>query len=112
MVEKTIELDWRSLVLFCMLFFGFVGWRNGWQKGLATLVSLFFAWGVAQESLTFLLRALEFILEVDLGDKATGLFQILLYTATAIMVIVTFNSRIIPGRVFDTRDKASGFSTG
>ncbi len=112
MVERTIELDWNSVVLLAMLLFSMIGLRHGWQRGLVTLVSFFFAWGVALKTVDFLIAAIGFVLGIELSDDLRGLFQIGLYVASVIMVVVTFNSKIIPTRVVDRRDRLSGITTG
>jgi hypothetical protein len=112
MIERHIQLDWNSVVLAAMFLFALGGLRNGWQRGLVTLVSLFFAWGLAIKTLDFLIAAIRFAVNVDFSGELRGFFQIALYVAAAVMVIVTFNSRIIPTRVVDRRDRLSGLSTG
>ncbi len=112
MSERIIELDWNSVVLAAMLLFLLIGLKNGWQRGLVTLVSLFFAWGVALKTVNFLIRATEFVLQVRIDEGASALFQILLYLASALMVIVTFNSTVIQARVANRRDQIAGISTG
>lgn len=108
----TLNLDWTHVTLGAMLLFALVGLKNGWQRGLVTLVSLFFAWGLASRTSAFLIRALEFVAETTISEEMRGFFQIALYVAAAIMVIVTFNSRVIPTGARDRREAISGLSTG
>jgi hypothetical protein len=112
MNERIITLDWTELAIGAMLLFGIIGLRNGWQRGLVTLVSLFFAWGVAIRATDFLIRAIKFLLDLDFSGDQRGFFQIMLYIASVVMVVVTFNSRVINSVPRDRRDRLSGVSTG
>jgi hypothetical protein len=114
MTARTIHigLDWSHVVVLSMLVFALLGLRNGWQRGLVTLVSLFFAWGVAIKTVDFLIAVINFAVNIDFSGELRGFFQLLLYVATAIMVVVTFNSRVIPTVPLDRRDQLSGMSTG
>jgi hypothetical protein len=112
MTERIITLDWTEVAIVSMLIFGIIGLRNGWQRGLVTLVSLFFAWGVAIRATDFLIRAIDFLLGVDFSGDQRGFFQIMLYVASVVMVVVTFNSRIIGATPRDRRERLSGVSTG
>ncbi len=112
MNERLITLDWTDIAVAAMLIFGLIGFRNGWQRGLVTLVSLFFAWGLSLKATDFLIRAIDFLLGLDFSGEMRGFFQISLYIASVIMVVVTFNSRIINTTPRDNRDRLSGVSTG
>lgn len=111
MNERLINLDWTHVTLVFMLIFAVVGLRNGWQRGLVTLVSLFFAWGVAIKTTDFLIAAIDFTTQIDFSGEMRGFFQLMLYVLSVIMVVVTFNSRVIPSST-DSRDRLSGLSTG
>ncbi len=112
MNERIITLDWTEVAIGAMLLFGLIGLRNGWQRGLVTLVSLFFAWGVAIRATDFLIRAIKFLFDLDFSGDQRGFFQIMLYIASVIMVVVTFNSRVINSVPRDRRERLSGVSTG
>jgi hypothetical protein len=75
-------------------------------------VSLFFAWGIAIKATDFLIRALDFLLGLDFSGEQRGFFQIMLYVASVVMVVVTFNSRVIQAFPRDRRERLSGVSTG
>jgi hypothetical protein len=108
----AIGLDWNNVVVISMLVFAIIGARNGWQRGLVTLVSLFFAWGIAIKTVDFLIAAIKFAAGTDFTGELRGFFQIALYIASVVMVVVTFNSRVIPTHLADRRDRISGISTG
>ncbi|HEX8681852.1 MAG TPA: hypothetical protein VF707_06025 [Ardenticatenaceae bacterium] len=108
----TVALNWHNVVLLSMLVFAVIGARNGWQRGLVTLVSLFFAWGIAIKTVDFLIAAIKFAASMDFTGELRGFFQILLYMASVVMVVVTFNSKVIPTYLADRRDRISGISTG
>jgi hypothetical protein len=113
MNERIILLDWNTIVLVSMLFFVLTGARKGWQRALVTLVALFFAWGVSIKTVDFLLRAFEFMFGIAIGESGQGLFQVLLYLSTAVMVFVTFNiGNVIPVSMLSRRDRLSGMSVG
>ncbi len=114
MNERIIDLkpDWTAVVLLFMLIFALIGSRNGWQRALVTLVSISFAWLVALKTTDFLIRAINFVTEVTITAPQRGFFQLLLYVASVIMVVVTFNSRVIPVGHIDRRDKLSGVASG
>ena len=112
MNERIITLDWSSLTVLFMLLFAFVGWRNGWQRGLATLVAMAFAWLVSIRTVDFLIAAIDFATGADFSGELRGFFQIALYIASVIMVVVTFNSKVIPAAATDRRDRLAGISTG
>lgn len=112
MNERIITLDWTEVAIGAMVLFGIIGLRNGWQRGLVTLVSLFFAWGVAIRATDFLIRAIKFLFDLDFSGDQRGFFQIMLYIASVIMVVVTFNSRVINAVPKDRRERLSGVSTG
>lgn len=112
MNERIITLDWTEVAIGAMVLFGIIGLRNGWQRGLVTLVSLFFAWGVAIRATDFLIRAIKFLFDLDFSGDQRGFFQIMLYIASVIMVVVTFNSRVINAAPKDNRERLSGVSTG
>lgn len=112
MSERVITFDWTEVAIASMVLFGIIGLRNGWQRGLVTLVSLFFAWGVAIRATDFLIRAIRFLFDLDFSGDQRGFFQIMLYVASVIMVVVTFNSRVISATPRDRRERLSGVSTG
>ncbi|MDQ4078520.1 MAG: hypothetical protein M3220_20045 [Chloroflexota bacterium] len=110
MAENVVEVDWYTIVLLSMLFFAFPGWRKGWQRALVTLVSLFFAWGVALQITNLIVKAMAFVVEIDTLEETTALVRILLYVASTLMVVVTFNSRMIPIPAIARRDRFAGIS--
>lgn len=112
MTERIINLDWTHVTVLFMLIFAYVGLKNGWQRGLVTLVSLFFAWGLALKTTDFLIAAIDFATDISFAGEMRGFFQIALYVAAVVMVVVTFNSKIVGGRPTDRRELLSGVSTG
>lgn len=113
MSERLVTLDWNTVVIFSMLYFVIIGAVKGWQRALVTLVSLFFAWGLSIKTVDFLIRAIQFMFDIQMGETAQGLFQVLLYLAAVAMVLVTFNlGNVIPVKLLGPRDRLSGMSVG
>jgi hypothetical protein len=108
---EPIILNWIHLTVVAMLFFAYKGWRNGWQRALIMLASLFFAWAIVTESTTsYLCRIIYAVTYIDLSAKV-GLFQIFIYLSTVLMVIITFN-KLVQLKAENYREKLTGFLTG
>lgn len=105
-----LDFDWTHIMLFSILFFLYKGWKNGWQKGLVTLISLFLAWGIALRTTDFLMESLDSLLGLNFSSDMEGFFGIVLYLASAVMVSMTANS-VIGGKV-QTPERIFGAITG
>ena len=106
----TVHFDWTHIMLLSILFFTFKGWKNGWQKGLVTLIALFLAWGIAQRTTDFLMLQFDEQLGLRFSDEMTGFFALVLYLASAVMVSMTAN-RVISGKV-EVPERILGGITG
>jgi hypothetical protein len=96
-----------------MLYFAYHGYHNGWQRGLVTLVSLFFAWYVALITTKPLILGMNSLTGLDYSGNTYQLFQLFIYLATVVMVVKLFNdTRTVNTKAKDKRDKLSGISMG
>ena len=105
-----LDLDWTHFMFLSVLFFFIKGLMNGWQKGLVTLISLFLAWGIAQRTTETLIALLDSLLGLNFSSEMEGLFGIMLYVASAVMVSMTAN-RVIGGKV-ERPERIFGAITG
>lgn len=113
MTETIINFDWSYLTLLFMLYFGYKGWQNGWQRALVTLVSLFFAWYLALRATDTLIEGMNFLTGLDYGGYMYDLFQIILYLAAVGMVVKLFNeTSVVSGEAKNNRQKLTGISIG
>ena len=108
--DGRLHFDWTHVMLFSILFFLVKGWKNGWQKGLVTLISLFLAWGIALRTIGSLMALFDSLLGLKFGDDMQGFFAIILYLASAVMVSMTAN-KVIGGKV-ETPERLFGAMTG
>ena len=106
----TLNFDWTHVTLLSILFFGYQGWKNGWQRGLITLVSLFLAWGIALRTSDFLITTIDELMGLNFSAQMDGFFTIVLYVASVVMVVVTAN-KVISAKV-EKPEKVSGAVTG
>ncbi|GAP64613.1 hypothetical protein ARMA_3036 [Ardenticatena maritima] len=109
--EVHLTVDFMILTYVSILFFALLGVVGGWKRTIATLAGISFGWLVALKSSDFLIRLIRFVLEVDFSGPRTGLFQIGLYVASMVMVVVTFHN-IIERTRGDRRDKLISLSLG
>ncbi len=105
-----LDFDWTRIMLLSIFLFFIKGWKNGWQKGLVTLISLFLAWGIAQRTVGSLLALFDSVLGLRFSDDMTGFFGIILYLASAVMVSMTAN-RVISAKV-EKPERLFGAITG
>lgn len=108
--DGRLDFDWTHVMLFFILFFLVKGWKNGWQKGLVTLISLFLAWGIAQRTIGSLMALFDSLLGLNFSDEMQGFFAIILYLASAVMVSMTAN-KVVGGKV-ETPERLFGAITG
>jgi len=109
--EIHLTVDFMILTYVSILFFALLGVVGGWKRTIATLAGISFGWLVALKSSDFLIRLIRFVLDVDFSGPRTGLFQIGLYVASMVMVVVTFHN-IIERTDGDRRDKLISLSLG
>jgi hypothetical protein len=96
-----------------MLYFGYKGWQNGWQRALVTLVSLFFASYLALRATDTLIEGMNFLTGLDYGGDMYYLFQVILYLAAVGMVVKLFNEKsVVSGEAKNNRQKLAGISIG
>ena len=108
--DGILNFSWIHITVFFSLFFGYQGWKNGWQRGLITLVSLFLAWGIALRTTEFLLITFDELMGLHFGNDMEGFFRIMLYVASVVMVVVTAN-KVIGGKI-EKPERVSGALTG
>lgn len=105
-----LHLDWTDIMALSILFFFVRGWKNGWQKALVTLISLFLAWGIALRTTDTLIALLDSLLGLDFSGEMEGFFSIVLYVASVVMVSMTAK-RVIHGKV-ERPERIFGAVTG
>ncbi len=107
----TLTIDFKVLTLISILFFLLLGIIGGWKRALVTLVGLFFAWGVAEKTSAFLIKAVKLLLGLDFSGPLAGFFSLSLFVGASVMVVVTFY-KIIEQAAKERRDKLLGGSFG
>lgn len=107
----VLPLNFTILTVLAMLVFAAVGARASWKAALATLVGLFFAWGLAMRTADFLIAAIKFATGVDFGGEMKEFFQLALYVSAVVMVVYTFNSIMREAKP-DRRDRLTGGTVG
>ena len=88
--DGVIHLDWVSLTVGILALFAVIGFKRGWQYGLATLAAHFFAWGMTREATEYLIRIANAITERPITGQANVYFPIIVYLLLVVMVMVAF----------------------
>lgn len=86
----TIPLNFQVITALSMVFFAVLGLLEGWKKAIVSLVGLFFAWGLAEKTSDFLIKAVDFFFGIDFGGPLAGFFSLILFVGASVMVVVTF----------------------
>lgn len=111
--ERTVNvpLNFTVLTILVMLLFAWIGRTHGWKAALASLVGLFFAWGLAMRTTDFLIAAIKFVFDYDFSGEMRDFFLLALYVSSVVMVVYTFNG-IIREPKLDRRDRTAGSTVG
>lgn len=109
--DGVIHLDWGTLTVGILALFAFIGFKKGWQYGMATLAAHFFAWGMTTEATGYLIRIAKAITERPITAQSNPYFPIIVYLFLVVMVMVAF-SQFIDKEPKKTNEKVASLAMG